>query len=175
MKNLKGIIGYGVGAIMAVLTLAWNAMAFFTTKLAGATESASMYDAYGKDEGKMLEAFDKLVSGACFNASRILSIVTLVVACLVAVGCVLGLLNELGVVKIKFMNYINYALAGLFVVFALLSLILMAVSCGKYNDLAAGTTSLSVGAGLIMVLISSVVSLAGILTATLNFGKKKAA
>lgn len=169
MKNLKGIIGYGVGALMAVLTLAWNAMAFFSTKLG----SASMYETYGNEEGKALELLDKYVSGACFNASRILSIVTLVVACLVAVGCVLGLLNELGVVKIKFMNYVNYALAGLFVLFALLSLILLAVSCGKYNDLA-GTSVCSLGAGLIMVLISSVVSLAGILAATLHFGKKNA-
>ncbi len=164
MKNLKGIIGYGVGAIMAVLTLAWNAMAFMTVKVSGVpSTSISIYDVLG----------DSTMTGNA-KTSMIMSIIALVLACVLAVGCVLGLLNELGVVKIKFMNYVNYALAGLFVVFALLAVIFMAMYCGDLNKPTSGVNPYHVGAGLIMVLISSVVSLAGILAATLHFGKKKA-
>ncbi len=164
MKNLKGIIGYGVGALMAVLTLAWNAMAFMTVKVSGVpSTSISIYDVLG----------DSTMTGNA-KTSMIMSIIALVLACVLAVGCVLGLLNELGVVKIKFMNYVNYALAGLFVVFALLAVIFMAMYCGDLNKLTSGVNPYHVGAGLIMVLISSVVSLAGILAATLHFGKKNA-
>ncbi len=164
MKNLKGIIGYGVGALMAVLTLAWNAMAFMTVKVSGVpSTSISIYDVLG----------DSTMTGNA-KTSMIMSIIALVLACVLAVGCVLGLLNELGVVKIKFMNYVNYALAGLFVVFALLAVIFMAMYCGDLNKPTSGVNPYHVGAGLIMVLISSVVSLAGILAATLHFGKKNA-
>ncbi len=164
MKNLKGIIGYGVGALMAVLTLAWNAMAFMTVKVSGVpSTSISIYDVLG----------DSTMTGNA-KTSMIMSIIALVLACVLAVGCVLGLLNELGVVKIKFMNYVNYALAGLFVVFALLAVIFMAMYCGDLNKPTSGVNPYHVGAGLIMVLVSSVVSLAGILAATLHFGKKNA-
>lgn len=156
MKNLKGVIGYTVGALFSILTLAWNALAMYGTKNIG---SVSLYDAY-----KNADQFDLLKKLGYGNlyAGRILSIITLVIACLLAVTCVLGLLNELGVVKIKFMSYVNYALAALFVVFALVALILVAVDCKDPTY---------VGAGMIMVLITSLVSLAGILYATLS-GKK---
>lgn len=160
MKNLRGIIGYSVAGIMAVLTLAWNAMAFQTAKILGRTNSVSIYDVYSE------------AASGDVQTAKIMSIIALVLACILTVTCVLGLLNELGVVKIKFMNYVNYAVAGLFVLFALLAIIFCAVNCGDYNDLA-GTNVLSVGAGLIMVLISAVASLAGILTATIR-GKKNA-
>lgn len=163
MKNLKGVISYGVAALFAVLTLAWNAMAFVTAKAGSISSSTTVYDAYS------------MSATGDTQTAKIMSIIALVLACLLTVACVLALLNELGVVKIKYMNYVNCALAALFVLFALLAIIFCGMACADTNKIASGygVTS-SVGAGLAMVLVSAVVCLATIIYATVVEAKKKA-
>ncbi len=157
MKNLKGVICYSAATLFAVLTLAWNATAFITVRAGGISASTSIFDVYSK------------TATGDTQTAKIMSIIALVLACVLALGCVLALLNELGIVKVKFMNYVNCALAGLFVLFALLAIIFCGMACADANKIASqfGTTS-SVGVGLIMVLISALVALAAVVFATVS-------
>lgn len=163
MKNLKGILGYGVAEVMSILTLAWSAMAFQSAKSPLGNELISIFDVLSETlDGKA-------------QTSKIMAIIALVLACILTVTCIFGLLDQLGILKIKFIAYVNYAVAGLFVLFALLALIFCAMYCSDMNKLLSlAKSSLSVGAGLIMYLVSSIAALAGVLVATIN-PKKKAA
>ncbi len=167
MKNLKGVIGYALGILFSVLVLAWNAMAFYTVTVS----------AYGQKVSTSQSIYDALsMSGFTgdMQTAKIFAIITLVFACILAVTCVIGLLHELGVIKFKYITYINYAVAGLVAVFALLAIIFCGIACSDANKLTGSGVSTSVGAGLVMNFISAVVALAGILFATINGKKKKA-
>lgn len=155
MQKIKGIVCYSVAALLAVLNLAWYALDYAVAKYAGAKAGyGSVYDLF-KLNGLTGDA----------KTSEVFAIITLVLACLLAVGCVIGLLNELGVLKLSVIKYVNYALAALTVVSSVVALALMA---SAIKDVPYS----SVGEGLILPLVFSVVSLAAVVVATLNFKKK---
>ena len=156
MQKIKGIVCYSVAALLSVLNLAWFALDYATMKFMGSTVGAgSVYD--------LLKHVGDLTAEA--QASMIFAIVTLAVSCLLAVGCVLGLLNELGVLKIKCVAIVNYVLAGLTVVSSILAMALMISALGS------GAT---VGAGLVVPFVFAVVALVGVVLANVNLGKKNA-
>ena len=156
MQKIKGIVCYSVAAVLSILNLAWYALDYAVMKFMGTTVGAgSVYD--------LLKHVGDLTDKA--QASMIFAIITLVLSCLLAVGCVLGLLNELGVLKIKFVAIVNYVLAGLAVVSSILAMALMISALGS---------GASVGAGLIVPFVFAVVSLVGVILANVNLGKKNA-
>lgn len=158
MKNIKGVICYGVAGLLSILNLAWFALDYLTVKVMGVTSGASVYEGL------------KHIGDAAGNekTSLIFAIVTLVLSCLLAVTCVLGLLNSLGILKIKCMAIVNYVLAGLTVVTSLLAMVMMIVAIGDSNG------TVTVGTGLILPFVFAVVALVGVVVANLR-GKTKTA
>lgn len=163
MKNIKGVICYGVAGLLSILNLAWFALDYMTVKVTG----------FGSSGQSVYWGLNHLADATGdTKTSFVFAVVTLVLSCLLAVTCVLGLLNSLGILKIKCMAIVNYVLAGLTLVASLLAMVFMVVAIGDVPSGAGYTTT--VGTGLILPFVFAVVSLVAVIVANLH-GKTKTA
>lgn len=165
MNKVKGIVCYSAGILLSVLTYVWFALAGAVSKVTAGGKvlksvSQSVYDLFSGD------------GSGLGKTSIIFAIIALVFATLLAIACVLGLLKNFGILKGQWISWTAIAVAALFVVAALVSMICMMVYCadksGEINIGVKATLKASCGVGLILPFVSSVLALISTLVAKLK-------
>ncbi len=158
MNKIKNIVCYSVGILLSILTFAWYALDSMTAKMGSISSGISVYDTLAED-----------TTGSA-RTSMVFAIIALVFAVLLAIACVLGILNELGKIKGNWAFWVVLGVAILFLVASLVAMACMASYCGEANDLI-GTNAYSCGAGLILPFVFSIIALAATCLTKLNLKK----
>lgn len=155
MSKLKDVICYGIAAVLGLLTYAWYALAVTTTKMGTITISQSVWKTMGEN------------GTGLGKTSIIFAVISLVLATLLAIACVIGILNHYGKVKANWISWVAIGLAAAFVVASVLA---MALMIAYISDLGMSSIS-SVGAGLIIPVVCSVLALVAAGLTKLKLGK----